>query len=250
MKIARFKFKKNVCWGIIESNNINLLQTGPWTKIKRSGRIVPLNKVRLLSPFVSGKIILAGLNYKDHARELKMDIPDEPVIFLKPATAVIGPGCAINYPPGVNQLDYEAELALIIGKKAKNINKKNARRYIMGYTCLNDITARDLQKKDGQWTRSKSFDTFCPVGPWIETELNPDKVKIQSYVNGCLKQDSHTSNLIFSAADLISFISRIMTLFPGDIISTGTPAGIGPIKQGDKVEIFIEGIGRLTNFVR
>ncbi len=195
------------------------------------------------------KIILTGLNYKDHARELDMKIPDEPIIFLKPPSAIIGPGENIIYPEGVRRLDYEAELAIVIGKEGKKIPEKKVKDYILGYTCLNDVTARDLQKKDRQWSRAKSFDTFCPLGPWIETDLDPSDIQIQSFLNGKLKQNSRTSNFIFRINFLISFISKIMTLKIGDIISTGTPAGIGPMQKNDKVEIVIEGIGSLKNQV-
>src|SRR3989338_7178718 len=182
--------------------------------------------------FNPSKIILTGLNYRDHAKELKMKIPKTPVIFLKPATALIGHQDKIIYPKGVKRLDYEAELALVIKKKARNVSFGQAKDYILGYTCLNDVTARDLQEKDGQWTRAKSFDTFCPAGPRMETELDTSNLKIQSYLNGKLKQDSTTRRLIFSPAYLVFFISQIMTLLPGDIISTGTPAGVGPMHPG------------------
>ncbi len=195
------------------------------------------------------KIILVGLNYKDHAKEMEMKIPAEPIIFLKPTSSLIYNGNNIIYPEGVKRLDYEAELAVVIKKQAKNISVEAAKNYILGYTCLNDVTARNLQKKDGQWTRAKSFDSFCPVGPHIETGLDPGAIKIQSYLNGKLKQDSNTSNFIFSVSFLISFISKVMTLKPADIISTGTPAGIGPMQKGDKVRIVIEGIGSLENQV-
>jgi len=195
------------------------------------------------------KIVLVGLNYKDHAKELGMDIPDDPIIFIKPTSSLIGPNQNIIYPEGVERLDYEAELAIVIKKKAKNIVIEEASDYILGYTCLNDVTARNLQEKDGQWTRAKSFDTFCPVGPCIETDLDPKDLKIRSYLNGRLKQNSSTSNFIFSAKFLISYISKIMTLQPEDIISTGTPSGVGPMQKGDTIKIEIEGIGSLENYV-
>lgn len=200
-------------------------------------------------PWRPKKIILAGLNYKDHAKELGMKLPLEPAIFLKPATSIIGPNENIVYPPGVRRLDYEAELALVIKRKCKFVKEKDAPNYILGYTCLNDVTARDLQKKDVQWTRAKSFDTFCPLGPFIETELDPSNLEIKLYLNGKIKQSSNTRNLIFRPAKLVSFISGIMTLLPGDIIATGTPPGVGPMKAGDAVKVEIEGIGSLTNKV-
>ncbi|MBU2600004.1 fumarylacetoacetate hydrolase family protein [bacterium] len=205
--------------------------------------------MKKLPLFKPTKIIACGLNYLDHVNELKMDIPKKPIIFLKPSTSIIGHLEPIIYPKMANQVDYEAELALVIKDKVKNVSVKEAPNYILGYTCFNDVTARDLQKKDGQWTRAKSFDTFSPLGPKIISDLDPTNLDIALYLNGELKQSSHTSNLIFSPFYLISFISQIMTLLPGDIIATGTPAGIGPMKIGDKVEVKIEKIGSLINYV-
>ena len=195
------------------------------------------------------KIILVGLNYREHARELRMPIPKEPVIFLKPPSALIGRGEAIVYPTGVKRLDYEAELAFVIKKQGRNIPERKAKDYILGYTCLNDVTARDIQKKDGQWTRAKSFDTFCPVGPRLVPALDPARLRIRAYLNGSIKQDASTADFIFPVPKLIAFVSRVMTLFPGDIISTGTPPGVGPMRAGDTIKIEIEGIGSLTNKV-
>lgn len=195
------------------------------------------------------KIVCAGLNYIDHAKELNMKIPDEPIIFLKPSSSVIFSNEKIKYPRMSKRVDYEAELAVVIGKKCKNVSDKNAKKYILGYACLNDVTSRDLQKKDGQWTRAKSFDTFCPLGPHIVSGINPDNLKIELYLNGELKQSSNTKNLIFKIPELVSFISKIMTLEKYDVIATGTPVGVGPVKIGDKIEVKIEKIGTLTNYV-
>lgn len=192
------------------------------------------------------KIICVGLNYKDHAKELNMPLPEEPILFMKPISSLIGPEDSIIYPKMSKRVDYEAELAIII----KNIEENEVMDYIEGFTCLNDVTARDLQKKDGQWTRAKSFDTFCPIGPKVVKGINPNNVKIQSFLNGELKQDSNTSNFIFKVEELVSFISKIMTLTPRDIIATGTPSGIGPMKKDDIIEIKIEGIGTLRNYVK
>jgi 2-keto-4-pentenoate hydratase/2-oxohepta-3-ene-1,7-dioic acid hydratase in catechol pathway len=178
-----------------------------------------------------------------------MKIPKEPVIFLKPTTALCGHGAGIVYPRGVKRLDYEAELAVVIKKKAKDISVQDAKEFIFGYTCLNDVTARDLQARDGQWTRSKSFDTFCPLGPWCETELDPCGLHIRTFLNGSIRQDSSTADFIFSVDRIVSFVSGIMTLFAGDVISTGTPAGVGPMQRGDEVAVSIEGIGELRNKV-
>ncbi|MDD5154929.1 MAG: fumarylacetoacetate hydrolase family protein [Candidatus Omnitrophica bacterium] len=250
MRIARFNYKSKQDWGIVKDSQIIILKDSPFAGVELTSEKIPLDKVKLLAPgCAAGKIVLTGLNYRDHAKELGMALPQEPVIFLKPATSLIGHGGNIIYPEGVSRLDYEAELALVIKKTGRNIPEDKAAEYILGYTCLNDVTARGLQKKDIQWTRAKSFDTFCPLGPWLETELDTSNLKIASYLNGGKKQDSTTANLIFSANYLVSFISKIMTLLPGDIISTGTPCGVGPMAAGDKIEVEIEGIGLLTNQV-
>ncbi len=198
---------------------------------------------------IPSKIIAVGLNYIDHAKELKMKVPAEPVIFLKPSSSVIFNNEKIKYPKMSKQVDYEAELAVVIGKKCKNVSEENSKKYILGYVCLNDVTARDLQKKDGQWTRAKSFDTFCPLGPHIVSGIDPGNLKIELFLNGKLKQSSNTKNLIFKIGKLVSFISKIMTLEKYDVIATGTPVGVGPVKIGDKIEVKIEKIGTLTNYV-
>ncbi len=249
MRIVRFRYKDSIAFGVLEGKTIAVLRYTPFAKILFSGEKITFKKVRLLPPAQPSKVVLVGLNYSDHARELGMKIPQEPIIFLKPPTAVIGHQDAIIYPKSIGRLDYEAELALVIKKQAKNIPAAKASQYILGYTCLNDVTARDLQKKDGQWTRAKSFDTFCPIGPWVETDIDPASLRITLRMNNFLKQDSSTRNLIFPVKKLVSFISGIMTLYPGDVISTGTPPGVGPMKPGDRVEVGIEGIGTLVNTV-
>lgn len=195
------------------------------------------------------KIIALGLNYLDHAKELNMEIPEYPLIFMKPPTAVIGNGETIIYPPQTKELNYEGELAIVIGRKAWNVQTKEAHQYIAGYTCANDVTARDIQRLDGQWTRSKSFDTFCPLGPKIAKNISPTNLSIITRVNGAIKQKSNTNQMIFNVFQLVSFISTIMTLMPGDIIITGTPPGVGELQVGDRVEVEIEGIGILRNTV-
>lgn len=196
------------------------------------------------------KIICVGLNYKDHAKEMKLALPKEPLLFMKPTTALIGPEEEIITPKMSERVEYEAELAIIIKDKIKDVEQKEVMKHIKGFTCFNDITARDLQKKDLQWTRAKGFDTFAAIGPRIVKISNPNKLKIELFVNGEKKQDSNTKNFIFKVEKIVSFISKIMTLLPGDIISTGTPAGIGQIKSGDVVEVKIEGIGTLKNYVK
>lgn len=209
-----------------------------------------LSELELLPPSQPSKIICVGLNYSDHARELGMTLPEKPLLFLKPPSAVIGHLGSIVYPGKTKRMDYEAELAVVIGKRCKNIRAKDAGSVIMGYTCFNDVTARDLQKEDAQWTRAKGFDTFAPVGPYIaDKALDVSDLRIRTWVNGKLRQDSSTSNLIFDVPRLIEFISGIMTLEPGDIIATGTPPGVGELVIGDEVEIDIENVGVLKNSV-
>jgi 2-keto-4-pentenoate hydratase/2-oxohepta-3-ene-1,7-dioic acid hydratase in catechol pathway len=209
-----------------------------------------LSDLEILPPTYPGKIICVGLNYIDHARELNMPVPKNPLIFLKPPSSILRHLGKIEYPYQVGWVDYEGELAIIIGKRCKNVRSSDAGSVIMGYTCFNDVTARDLQKEDGQWTRSKSFDTFAPFGPFIsDPELDVSDLFIKTRVNGELRQDSRTSNLIFKVPQLIEFISRIMTLEPGDVIATGTPPGVGELHEGDEVEVEIEDIGILKSNV-
>ena len=212
------------------------------------GEVLALEEVELLAPCQPSKIVCVGLNYTEHARELKMNLPTEPILFLKPPSAVLAPGKEIVYPPSSHQMDYEGELGVVIGKRCKSISADEAERYILGYTCFNDVTARDLQKKDGQWTRAKSFDTFAPFGPWIG-KIDPSDAAIQTRVNGEVKQKSSTSDLIFGVPKLVEFISGVMTLEPGDVIATGTPPGVGQLQKGDVVEVEIEGLGVLRNIV-
>ncbi|MFA7677257.1 MAG: fumarylacetoacetate hydrolase family protein [Candidatus Omnitrophota bacterium] len=247
MKIVKFLYKNKETWGAVEGERVKIMEGLPYMCTRFTGRIIKLSECKLLAPANPSKIILVGLNYKDHARELGMKVPKEPVIFLKPATALNNPKARVVYPKGVKRLDYEAELAVVIKKKARNISESTSLKYILGYTCLNDITARDLQVRDGQWTRAKSFDGFAPLGPWVETNAFSSDMKVQLYLNGKLKQDSSTKNFIFSLEYIISFISRIMTLLPGDVVSTGTPPGVGPMQRGDSVEVRIEGVGKLQN---
>ncbi len=248
MKIIRYLYQNQSSYGLIEGDAIQPLLAPPYEGLRTSDEQLPLAAVRLLAPCEPTKIVALGLNYRDHAQEMRMALPDEPLIFLKPSTSVIGPEEPIVYPPQSQRVDYEAELGVVIGRRACRVSADEAGSYILGYTCCNDVTARDLQKKDGQFTRSKSFDTFAPLGPWIETDLpDPGKVTVETYLNGQRCQHSHTGNLIFPVPVLVSFISHIMTLLPGDVISTGTPSGIGPMQAGDVVEVRLAGIGSLRN---
>ncbi|MGM0471130.1 MAG: fumarylacetoacetate hydrolase family protein [Bacillota bacterium] len=251
MKFVRGYVDQKLSYGILSDteDKVRLISKPPTDDYQLTNQVYSLSEVELVPPCQPNKIVCVGLNYLDHARELEMDLPAEPIIFLKPTTALVGSGAQIKYPQMSNQVDYEAELAIIIGREAKNITSQQAEDYILGYSCFNDLTARDLQSRDGQWSRAKSFDTFAPVGPVIATELNPNDLQIQLYQNGSLQQDSTTSQMIFSPSEVVSFISKIMTLQPGDIIATGTPPGIGSVSRGDQLEVQIEGIGSLINHV-
>jgi 2-keto-4-pentenoate hydratase/2-oxohepta-3-ene-1,7-dioic acid hydratase in catechol pathway len=205
---------------------------------------------RFLPPVQPTKIIAVGLNYRDHITEMGHEFPTEPVLFMKPSTAVIGPFAEIRYPTQSSRVDYEAELAVVIGKTCRGVRAAQAKDFILGYTCFNDVTARDLQAKDGQWTRAKSFDTFAPIGPWVVTDIeNPGALAITARLNGEIRQSSNTSNLIFGVFELVEYISGIMTLNPGDVIATGTPSGVGPMNPGDEIAIEIQDIGVLKNKV-
>jgi 2-keto-4-pentenoate hydratase/2-oxohepta-3-ene-1,7-dioic acid hydratase in catechol pathway len=250
MKLIRFLAQGRPSCGILNGDEVAELDGDFFTPFKPLRTCRAFSQIHLLPPCTPSKIVAVGLNYRDHAKELNLPVPDTPIVFLKPPTSVIGPGEAVLYPATSSQVDYEAELGMVMKDRARNISPADARDHILGYTCANDVTARDLQKKDGQWTRAKSFDTFCPVGPWIETDLNPDDLLIESYLNGERRQSSRTSQFIFTVDYLVSFISGIMTLEPGDLIITGTPAGIGPMKPGDEIEVRIEGIGSLKNTVK
>jgi 2-keto-4-pentenoate hydratase/2-oxohepta-3-ene-1,7-dioic acid hydratase in catechol pathway len=217
--------------------------------LQRGSEVGPLGSVRLLAPLTPGKIVCVGRNYAAHAAELGNEVPAEPLLFMKPPSAVIGPGVDIELLPEMGRVDHEAELAVVIGKTGRFIPPAQALEHVLGYTCANDVSDRDFQKKDVQFTRAKGFDTFCPLGPWIETDLDPGSVAVRSRVNGELRQDGHTSLMLFNVPTLIGHISRVMTLFPGDLILTGTPAGVNPLRPGDAVEIEVEGIGVLTNSV-
>ena len=209
-----------------------------------------LEDVRICPPVKPSKIVCVGLNYTDHAKELDMELPSEPIIFIKPSTAVIGHLDSIMYPSSSKQVDYEAELGIVISKEAHKVSYDDAPNFIGGYTIINDVTARDKQRKDGQWTRAKSFDTFAPIGPCIETMMDPMDQNISLKLNNKIKQSSNTRNMIFEVNELVEFISSIMTLLPGDIIATGTPPGVGPMNVDDDVEVEIEGVGTLKNYLK
>jgi 2-keto-4-pentenoate hydratase/2-oxohepta-3-ene-1,7-dioic acid hydratase in catechol pathway len=249
MKIIRFSAGKKTGWGILEQGTVKVIQGTPFKSIKFSDMEYTLDEVKLLAPSVPSKLVCMGLNYRSHAKEFNQELPQAPLIFLKPPSSVIGPEDNIIYPQMSRRVDFEGELAVVIGKEASHVSPEKALDYVLGYTCFNDVTARDLQKVDGQWTRAKGFDTFAAFGPWIETELDPANTLIQSYLNGEQKQNGNTSDLIFPVKEIISFISRVMKLLPGDVIATGTPSGIGPMSPGDRIEIKIPSIGVLRNYL-
>lgn len=249
MQLVRFLIQGRAAFGILNNDEIAELDGEGYSSLRSLRAIHRASDVRLLPPCVPSKVVAVGLNYRDHAKELGMAVPEAPILFLKPPTAVIGPGEPIRYPAMSSQVDFEGELGIVIGDRIRGIEADEARGHILGYTCVNDVTARDLQRQDGQWTRAKAFDTFCPAGPWIETELEPDDLLIETYLNGERKQASRTSQFIFGIDHLVSFISQVMTLNAGDLILTGTPAGIGPMRRGDEIEVRIEGIGSLRNTV-
>lgn len=249
MKFIRFSREGSVAYGVLDGNRVHTIQGDIFHTYAITNTDCAVQEVKILSPCMPSKIIAVGLNYRSHAKEMSMPIPDEPLIFMKPATAVIGHEDHILYPDMSRRVDYEGELGVIIGKTCRHVSHEHAIDYILGYTCCNDVTARDLQKKDGQFTRSKSFDTFAPIGPCIETDINPDDICVETFLNGTRRQQGSTGDFIFPVHYLVSFISQVMTLCPGDVISTGTPSGIGPMQPGDSVEVRIDGIGILRNII-
>ena len=250
MTYLRFEINGKRYYGILEGTTVHEITPNYFTEFKKTGRKFNISRVKLLAPCEPSKVVALGLNYRSHAEEIKMALPAEPLLFLKPSSSVIGTEEEIVYPKASSRVDYEGELAVVIKKKTKNVSPDEAEDHILGYTCLNDVTARDLQKNDGQWTRAKSFDTFAPLGPWIVDGIDPDKLRIETLVNGRVFQDSNTSDMIFKVRQIVSFVSKIMTLLPQDVITTGTPPGVGPLVRGDKVTVKIQKIGSLTNRVR
>ncbi|NUR92950.1 MAG: fumarylacetoacetate hydrolase family protein [Nonomuraea sp.] len=249
MRIARFSTGEGVSFGIVEGEFVSAVNGHPFGQVQFTGERFPLAEVRLVAPMLPTKVVAIGRNYAEHAHELGNDVPAEPLVFLKPSTSVIGPGEAIAYPGQSERVDFEGELAVVIGRLCRDVPVERVKDVVFGYTCANDVTARDLQKKDVQFTRAKGFDTFCPLGPWIETDLDASDLALTTTVNGEVRQSGRTSQLIFDIPALVSYVSAVMTLIPGDVILTGTPAGVGPMEVGDEVSVEIEGIGTLTNKV-
>ncbi|WP_411101715.1 fumarylacetoacetate hydrolase family protein [Streptomyces sp. cmx-4-9] len=260
MRIARFSIDGNVAFGAVEGSApdelvLDIIKGIPFADFELSGTKVPLNKVRLLPPVLPNKVVAIGRNYAEHAAELGNAIfddqgrPDAPITFFKPSTSVVGPGDPIAYPSFSQEVHHEAELAVVIGRMCREVPRERVKDVILGYTCANDVTARDVQQREKQWARAKGFDSSCPLGPWIETELDPSDLTIQCTVNGEQRQLGRTSEMVRPIEDLIVHITEAMTLLPGDVILTGTPAGVGPLHVGDEVAVTIEGIGTLTNKV-
>ena len=261
MRVARFVHpgsagaEAGVAWGIVEGPagasmdalTVAAIDGHPFGAISFTGDRWALPDVRLLSPFLPSKVVALGKNYAAHAKEMGGEAPETPLIFMKPSTSVIGDGDAIRLPPSSAQVDYEGELAVVIGTPARNVAPDDALNHVFGYAAGNDVTARDQQRSDVQFTRAKGYDSFCPLGPWVETVLDPSDLRLVTRVNGDIKQDGRTSQMIHDIAKQIAFISGVMTLLPGDVILTGTPEGVGPISPGDTVSVEIEGIGTLTN---
>lgn len=250
MQLIRYSFNGAEKFGALEGNEIRPLagELGA-LQPERGAQPVDLNKVRVLAPVIPTKIVAIGRNYRDHAKEMGKEPPAEPLLFLKPPSAVIGPDEHIVLPPQTTRMDYEGELGIVIGRRAHKVSPAQAREHVLGYTCIIDVTARDLQARDVQYTRAKGFDTFAPLGPAIATDIDPSDLALETRLNGEVRQHGRTSQLIFNCDYLISYISQVMTLMPGDVISTGTPAGVGPMQVGDKVELEIERIGCLRSSV-
>jgi 2-keto-4-pentenoate hydratase/2-oxohepta-3-ene-1,7-dioic acid hydratase in catechol pathway len=247
MRLVRFRFGDRIATGALDGEEIRVLRGTFFEDPVPTGDAVAIDDVRLLAPVLPSKVVGVGKNYAEHAAEMGGEVPEEPLVFLKPSTSVIGPGDAIVYPPISKRMEHEGELAAVVGRLVWRATSEEAGRAILGYTCANDVTLRDLQATDGQWARAKGFDTSCPLGPWVETEVDPADLSLETRVNGEVRQSARTAQLAFGPDELIAFISTFMTLLPGDVVLTGTPAGVGPLQVGDVVEVEIEGIGTLSN---
>ncbi len=249
MRLVRFRYGDRIATGAIDqgSDDIRILRGTFFEDPVPTGEQVPLADVRLLAPVLPSKLVCVGKNYAAHAAEFGMTVPDEPLLFLKPSTAVIGPGDPIQLLPISNRVDYEGELAVVIGRIARGVRAEDAYGYILGYTCANDVTLRDLQHTNDQWTRAKGFDGSCPLGPWIQTVLDPIDLRVETRLNGEIRQGAQTSDMVFGVATLVEYITQFMTLLPGDVLLTGTPEGVGRLAAGDVVEVEVEGVGTLLN---
>jgi 2-keto-4-pentenoate hydratase/2-oxohepta-3-ene-1,7-dioic acid hydratase in catechol pathway len=253
MRIARYSRDGEVAFGVVEGGadgaEVAEIASHPFGPLTFTGERLPLASVRLLAPVLPSKVVAIGKNYAEHASEMGGEVPERPLIFLKPSTAVVGHGDAIAYPASSQRVDYEGELAVVVGRLCRDVPASKAMDVVFGYTCANDVTARDQQQSDGQWSRAKGYDSFCPLGPWVETDLDVSDLQVRTLVNDEVKQDGRTSQIVHKVPELIAYITSCMTLLPGDVILTGTPAGVGPVQVGDEVSVDIERIGRLTNRV-
>ena len=249
MRLVRFRFGDRIATGAVDegSDDIRVLQGTFFEDPVPTGEEVPLADVRLLAPVLPSKLVCVGKNYAAHAAEFGMEVPEEPLLFLKPSTSVIGPGDPIRLLPISERVDYEGELAVVIGRLARDVRAEDAFQVILGYTCANDVTLRDLQHANDQWTRAKGFDGSCPLGPWIETSLDPNDVRVETRLNGDLRQAGQTADRVVGVATLIEYITTFMTLLPGDVLLTGTPEGVGKLEAGDVVEVEVDGVGTLRN---
>ena len=248
MRFVRFQSAQNdPQYGWLHEDKVGKIEGDLFGEYKRLKADIPLKEVRLLAPSAPSKIVCVGRNYVEHAKELGNEVPKIPLLFLKPPSSIIAPGETILLPPQSAQVEHEAELVTVIGKRGRNITAESARNHVLGYTIGIDVTARDLQKTDGQWTRAKGFDTFCPFGPWIDTDFDPSDALVTCRVNGQMRQMGSTRDMVFSVSVLIAYISSVMTLEPGDLIFTGTPAGVSQLKAGDTVEVEVDGLGLLSN---
>jgi 2-keto-4-pentenoate hydratase/2-oxohepta-3-ene-1,7-dioic acid hydratase in catechol pathway len=247
MRFCRFRRAGREAWGVLDDAGVRALGAEPWAGGLPEGPAIPLAEVSLLAPVAPTKIVCVGRNYVAHAKELGNELPAEPLLFIKPSTAVIGPGAAIRIPESSSEVHHEAELAVVIGRTLTRASPHEAREAVFGFTCVNDVTARDIQRAEKHFTRAKGFDTFCPAGPVVETALDPADLSVTCRVNGEVRQRGFTRDMAWDPFALIAFISRVMTLLPGDVVSTGTPEGVGPIRAGDTVEVEVSGIGVLSN---
>jgi 2-keto-4-pentenoate hydratase/2-oxohepta-3-ene-1,7-dioic acid hydratase in catechol pathway len=252
MRLLRFRHGDRIATGVADTHGdtVRVLAGTFFEEPLPTGEELPLDEVHLLAPVLPSKLVCVGKNYEAHAAEFDMTVPEEPLLFLKPSTAVLGPNDPITLLPISRRIDYEGELVVVIGRLAKDIKAEDAYRVILGYTCGNDVTLRSLQKTDDQWARAKGFDGSAPIGPWIETDLDPNDVVVQTRLNGDVRQQASTSDLVFGVATLIEYITSFMTLLPGDAIMTGTPEGVGKLEPGDLVEVEVDGVGTLANTVR
>ncbi len=250
MRLCRVEVGGIPRWGVIEGELVTPLADPPWDGVRKIGGAMPLATARLLPPCEPSKVVAVGLNYRAHAAEMGKELPEEPLLFLKAPSSLLAPGGTVALPRQSSRVEHEGELALVIGKAAAKVKASDALDHVAGYTCLDDVTARDIQRREKVYARAKGFDTFCPVGPWLETEVaDPQALGLRLRVNGSLRQEGSTSDMIFPVAEVIAFISHVMTLLPGDLVTTGTPPGVGPLAPGDSVEVEIEGIGTLRHSV-